>query len=299
MRPLPESARITVPTGLAADLARSVKSLPVHDTKAYYADELQERVHEAVRRSCTAGFDELVTRIERRLTAPPYGVVVRGLPFDDGHTLFVAFNRAFGRLVAPPYRKPRAQLVHHIQPETDLDLGAGKAESERLHTDNADWTEPAELISMACARPDSEGGGRSQILDVNAFREEVAEGLGEAVLALFEREPVPWRLPDYVPGGIFWRKILEGDTLRWRRYTIEFALRQEGVEVSAEMAAALERVDPVLERSERICEFLLEAGELLIMDNRRALHGRTAISGDRQTSRRLMLRSWIQRRAAA
>src|SRR3712207_148968 len=136
--PFPDTARINVPPSLAQELLSAAERLPFYDNKEFYAPAFQAHVLNSVRGDCPDGFDWLVNSISERIVERPYCVLVRGLRFDDGNRLFVAVNRAFGELVAPPYRKARAQLVHYVQPQTDIRSARGGSESERLHTDTAD-----------------------------------------------------------------------------------------------------------------------------------------------------------------
>jgi alpha-ketoglutarate-dependent taurine dioxygenase len=207
--------------------------------------------------------------------------------------LFVAINRAFGELVARPYEKPRAQLVHYIQPQTDLPSARGGRESERLHTDTADWETPVELISMICVKADGAGGGRSQILDVDTTRTEVAEQLGNDALELLETKPVPWQLAPYLGGGVTWRNVLTENTMCWRRYTINLALTAEGATLSDETTRALDGFEQVVTKTNGRADFLMNEGELLFSDNTRTIHARTPLA-DPATSNRLMIRSWIR-----
>jgi alpha-ketoglutarate-dependent taurine dioxygenase len=220
-------------------------------------------------------------------------VLLQGLLFDEGNRLFVALNRAFGELVARPYEKPRAQLVHYIQPATDIRSPRGGQESERLHTDTADWETPVELISMVCVRADGGGGGRSRVLDVDSVREEVETRLGTETLELLESAPVPWRLADYFGGGLKWRTVLSESSMCWRRYTIDLALEDDGIEVSDALLASLDAFEEVISASTRIVDFLMREGELLFADNRRTIHARTPIAAG-EASGRLMIRSWIR-----
>jgi hypothetical protein len=82
------------------------------------------------------------------------------------------------------------------------DSARGGHESERLHTDTADWEPPVELISMVCVRADPDGGGRSRMLDVDTIRSEVNERLGSAHCNVRNRKPVPWQLASYCGGGV-------------------------------------------------------------------------------------------------
>ena len=293
LAPFPETHRIQVSESLARELLLAAERLPVYDNKEFYSVELQQFVHDSIRDSNRKGFDELVASIKERLRQRPYCALVSGLCFDEGNRLFVAINRAFGELVARPYEKPRAQLVHYIQPQTDMPSARGGRESERLHTDCADWETPVELISMVCVNADSAGGGRSRILDLDSIRTQVEERLGPATLKLFEDEPAPWQLAPYLGGGVAWRHVLTENSLCWRRYTIDLALTQEGATLSDEMLRALEGFEEVVTNTTDTVDFMMRAGELLFSDNTRTIHARTPLA-DPATSTRLMIRSWIR-----
>lgn len=291
--PFPDTGRIDVSSTLARELLKGAESLPLYDNKEFYSSALQTLVRDRVREASSAGFDSLAADIKERIAQWPYCVLVQGLRFDEGNRLFVAINRAFGELVAGPYEKPRAQLVHYIQPATDLPSSRGGHETERLHTDTADWETPVELISMVCVRPDREGGGRSRVLDVDAVRDEVKDRLGTETLELLETEPVPWRLAPYWGGGVTWRPVLTESSMCWRRYTIDLALNSDGIELSDKVLASLDAFEDVIGATNRTVDFLMRDGELLFADNRRTVHARTPIAeGD--ASGRLMIRSWIK-----
>src|SRR5437764_79332 len=266
---LPDSAQIDVSPLLARSLLKRAESLPPYDNREFYSTAVQDFVLDSVRKESADGFDELIGQVRARITRWPFYVLIRGLSFDEGNKVFVAINRAFGELVARPYEKPRAQLVHYIQPATDLLSSQGGHESERLHTDTADWEPPVELISMVCVRADYKGGGRSRILDVNTIRDEVRRQLGSATLQRLESEPVPWQLAPYLGGGLKWRPVLTGTSVCWRRYTINLALECEQVSLTNEMLATLDAFENVIAGTDRTIDFLMGEGELLFSDNRR------------------------------
>jgi hypothetical protein len=289
----PDTARVNVTDTLSRDLLRAAESLPSYDNREFYSTLLQASVLECVRAAAPDAFDSLINRIRDRLAQPPYCALVRGLVFDPGNKVFVAVNRAFGELVARPYEQPRAQLVHYIQPSTDIMSARGGHESERLHTDTADWEPPVELISMVCVRADPDGGGRSRILDVDSIRSEVNERLGSATLEQLETEAVPWQLASYWGGGVHWRTILTKSSICWRRYTIDLALDSTGAKLSDEMLRSLGSFEDVVSTTPRTLDFLMREGELLFSDNRRTIHARTPIAAG-AASDRLMIRSWIR-----
>jgi hypothetical protein len=289
----PTTEQIQVPHALARDLLKAAELLPLYDNKEFYSPELQKSVSDGIRETSPDGFDWLISLIKERLVQWPYWVLLSGLQFDEGNKVFVAINRAFGELVARPYEKPRAQLVHYIQPQTDLKSARGGWESERLHTDTADWPTPVELISMVCVRADKEGGGRSRVLDVESVRKEVRGRLGEQTLQLLESEPVPWLLADDCGGGVDWRPVLTKSSICWRRYTIDHALDSGGATLSQKMLAALQAFEELIANTPLTADFLMREGELLFSNNVRTVHSRTPISSA-GGSERLMIRSWIR-----
>lgn len=293
LTPFPEASRVHVSPALARELLEAAGRLPPYDNQDYYSPGLQSFVLERLRAACPAEFDRLVRLVKDGLARRPYCVLVGGLSFDESHRVFVAVSRAFGELVAAPHRPPRTQPVHYVQPATDLPSARGGHESERLHTDTADWERPVELISMVCVRADPAGGGRSRVLDVAAARDAVRDGLGAGTLALLETEPVPWLLADYLGGGVWWETVLAESRLRWRRYTINAALDRAGVKISDELRGALDAFEQVIAAAPGTVEFLMRDGELLFADNTRTIHARTPVLSGGQSDR-LMLRGWVR-----
>ena len=290
----PDDAKVNVDSTVANDLLAAAERLPRYDNREFYSTDLQAHVCESVRECCPETFDTLVFDIKERLARWPYCALVNGLSFDEGNKVFVAINRAFGELVARPYEKPRAQLVHYIQPATDIPSARGGQESERLHTDTADWEPPVELISMVCVRADPDGGGRSRVLDVDTIRNVVRDQLGAPTLDRLETEKVPWQLAPYWGGDVSWRPILTNKSICWRRYTIDMALDSAGATLSNDMLDALQRFEEILSSTPHTLDFLMREGELLFSDNRRTIHARTPIANGGRNSNRLMIRSWIR-----
>jgi hypothetical protein len=183
--------------------------------------------------------------------------------------------------------------VHYIQPATDLRATHGSQfETEKLHTDTADWDPPVKLISMVCVRADRDGGGRSQVLDIDTLRDEVRTRLGSRTLELLANEPVPWLLAPYRGGGVSWRAVLGEGSVCWRRYTIEMAVTSLGTELSPTMIAALDSLEQVVMDTPGTLDFLMGEAELLVVDNHKTLHARTPLANPMNCDR-LMIRSWV------
>jgi hypothetical protein len=253
--PLPDAARVHVPTPLADALLRAAESLPQYDNQEFYSTDLQSLVHDHIRQASPAEFDWLIDEIRGRIDRRPYCALVQGLRFDEGNRLFVGINRAFGELVARPYP-------------------------------------PVKLISMVCVRADREGGGRSLVLDVGTLRDEVRARLGSRTLEFLATEPVPWLVAPYRGGGVSWCPVLSESSVCWRRYTIDMAVASLEIELSPTMIAALDSLEKIVTDTPGTLDFLLGEGDLLFLDNHKTLHARTALANP-LVSDRLMIRSWV------
>src|ERR1043165_6654170 len=132
----PDNANVNVDPAAAREILAAAERLPQYDNREFYSTDLQAHVLNSVRESCPEAFDTVITAIKERLARWPYCALVQGLDFDEDNRVFVAINRAFGELVARPYEKPRAQLVHYIQPSTDIRSARGGHESEGLDTEH-------------------------------------------------------------------------------------------------------------------------------------------------------------------
>jgi len=306
------------------------KLLAEYSNQDYYDAAIQAEVHQRIRGRCKLEFDQLISEMQLSLNNPPYCVLVKGLQFDEHYRLLVAINRTFGLLVARPFDKttPRAQLIHHVEPQSDVkspdikntvltakgiakDANIGKATinadsmrsnnskmlqklSEELHIDGADRPKPVRFVSMQCVRPDPAGEGRSRLMDSHGFREMLREeGLGKGFIELLETHKVPRKIVGYLGGGVAWQTILQGEKICWRRYTFDLALAEEQVQLSDEMSDVINLVDEIISKNEEhVIELSMNAGDFLLVDNHRCLHARTPIVN--ADTPRLMYRCWIE-----
>ena len=313
MLELNSDAIIVVREELAEKLFRAAESLPSYDNRDYYDVVIQQDVFRKINERCYPEFQNLIDTIERKLAKPPYCVLVKGLQFDEQYRLLVSLNRALGVLVARPFdsKTARAQLIHHVEPRTDMvsrDIKDNFASnlnhtaeycstseklSEKLHIDGADRPDTVRFVSMQCVRQDPYGEGRSKLIDSNSFRRMLHDaGLSSESIKLLETQLLPRKIADYLGGGIRWQPILSGDKICWRRHSIELALRDKRVSLPREMKSLIEQIDLIVDKNKsHVIEFLMKAGDFLIVDNHRCLHARTPIKSP--STSRLMYRCWV------
>lgn len=145
-----------------------------------------------------------------------------------------------------------------------------------LHTDSAHTKRPHSLVAFLAVRPDASGGGQSSIIPVK----EVIAQLNPATIAALRR-PVFNFGRGLVP-------ILSGPTddpsIRYYRTQIDSCTQ---VLDDRSLTDVLAPLDEVLLSLAAARTFSLKTGDLLIVNNHKALHARTGFD---ENSERLVLR---------
>jgi len=144
-----------------------------------------------------------------------------------------------------------------------------------LHTDTAHAKRPHSLVTFAMIRPDQEGGGRSIV----ATAADVVDKLSAQTVTIL-RKPQHEFGKGCMP--ILWGPA-ESPSIRYYRTQIDSCAAQ-GSHVAAD---ALDELDEVLASLAESRIFDLLAGDILFINNLKALHARTGFCAD---SDRLMLR---------
>ena len=147
-----------------------------------------------------------------------------------------------------------------------------------LHTDCSNKAVPPNLVAFAMERPDPQGGESMMLSALDLVRE-----LPEDLVALLRQPVFPFAAKKQYP-------ILQGkgDDLRIRYYRQQIdSVLGEQCTLSDNLREALDELDRYLELSKRSVRFAMHAGEVVILDNQRVLHGRSAMPAN---SPRLMHR---------
>ena len=212
------------------------------------------------------------------------------VPFEVTYTTRRPSRRAsassLGELVEP-YQQSWSHTIRRIRPQTDRVVDGGKVLNEHLHTDGTDWPRPNDLTCLLCIRPDQNGGGRSRLLPLDRLLSEL-RARDKALLNVLFRTPVPWAIAAPLGGGVRWETILSPGGVRWLKYTIDLAV-SGGADLEPALAAAIEQFEQIVDGSSAAVEFLLQAGNLLLVNNAKCMHARTPIP-DVTGSERMMSR---------
>ncbi|MCS6902449.1 MAG: TauD/TfdA family dioxygenase [Myxococcales bacterium] len=171
----------------------------------------------------------------------------------------------------------RPRMVER-QPIQAVEGGHSFASTSRftpLHTDSQLYDgAPPDLQVMACHHAD-EGGGESLLLDTWSLLTAIEERDPELFITLFRA----WRIHPFVFGD------LTGPTVALRGNALAFTHSPRSREdaVGQRLATWLEHSPPL--------QVPVRAGEVLLLDNRRVLHGRRAFQDVRRCFTRLLV--WL------
>ncbi|ATZ21946.1 Taurine catabolism dioxygenase TauD, TfdA family [Streptomyces lavendulae subsp. lavendulae] len=245
-------------------------------------------------------FAETATTLRRALTAKDGGYAVlrlgrlaKALGADDDS--FLRLATGFAAEVAVPFSPfPRWPLWKDIGVKVDKDPGKSSGIGyNAFHMDLVNGTLPPDYTTLLCVRPDPLGGGPSILSDAHAAVARLSED-HRALLAesgyhygtFYDLHSVG---EEYKPFP-----ILDGDRGEgFVRFTAKMLERSELGQEHADAARALAEE---LVRGQ--VSFMLQAGDYLIVNQRRFLHGREALQSGQADipaeDRRLLLQLFLR-----
>ena len=162
-----------------------------------------------------------------------------------------------------------------------------------LHTDGQFLVRPPEIIGMICDHQATCGGGATLLLDVRDVLAEIGKKERQDLIDYFSN-PVPFRVPEAfaeaTSHNVVWAPVFADGAIRYRYDTILRAARDvldDGERRAVE--SRVESLNAVIQHSSRRRVTLLKHGEIVFVDNRRMLHGRTGFSDLRRSLWRVYL----------
>lgn len=241
---------------------------------------------------CTALEPEwpgLVRWLRARVSQVGYAVV-RDVPVDADEML-VALGSALGHVSSEGNGDP-GRPICDVVPRSRPRGMSERRDRFPLHTDSVPLETPHAFVALACAEADGRGG-RSLLLSAHALAEALRARAGTDVVRALHDPAFPVHVPDRA--GLTLRRFPVLSRRDGRVY-----VRYRGDAMAAGAAAA-----PLDEDHERALAAVSEAiadleptqltlaeGDLLLIDNRCMLHGRTAIApGSRRRLRRMKISS--------
>ncbi|SDE45688.1 TauD/TfdA family dioxygenase [Glycomyces harbinensis] len=231
--------------------------------------------------------------------------VLRGFPIADLdesqlETAYFGLSTHVGR--ATPQSRDGA-LVHHVKdrPTSEQKTGGHRGymsnEALPLHTD------PSDLLTLLCIK-DAAEGGMNQLASSMTVHNHLLEHHRELLGLLYK--PFAYDRRGTESAGelpYYWNPIFgyfEGRLAcrYYRRERAELAPAKSGVPLSPVEIAALDAFDETAALPEHTIELKLRPGDILMVDNNYALHGRTAFADAGTRSRdllRMSLQPWSPR----
>ncbi|MGW4125375.1 TauD/TfdA family dioxygenase [Nocardia sp. NPDC004711] len=239
------------------------------------------------------GISIMLTRIRNAL-ADDGLLLLRNIPANDD-TLLVLLGAA----AAPPATCDAngSRLVDHLTPVATGEA-RHKAQNQRsemlLHTDASAQHEPPDIVGLACAANDGEGGG-SVLVAIDDIVERMRQHGEESGIRLLHND-FPYIHPQRTDRPATLAPVLRdlgsGHLhVRYRKENLETGKSLAPDAVTDEAWAALDLFAHFLEDDTRPQTTLrLHRGDYLLFDNRRYLHGRGAID---PTAYRLLKRTYF------
>ncbi|HEY0296292.1 MAG TPA: TauD/TfdA family dioxygenase [Bordetella sp.] len=229
-------------------------------------------------------------------------VILKTLPIDrySEDELTRMFWGMGVHLGVPAEQNTAGDRIDHVRDmPSDNPLGRRQYSTQELvlHTDSP----VGEVLALLCMQT-SKSGGRSQLASALAVHNEMAARHPELLDALYvgfpyhrkgkQRAGDPLVTPFPVP---VFSKIDGLVSVRYIRDYMEKAALNMGVDMPAVTRAALDKFDEISNREDMSVTFMLERGEIMLVNNLTSLHARTEYEDhDEPEKKRHLVRLWIR-----
>ena len=209
----------------------------------------------------------------------PGAVRLQAFEADSENTLLAKLALDLGKVVADRPRADQQALVENgfitriesrPQPVKDnlgFNILSSTAEEFPPHTDHYLHSHPADVVMFQCVTYDPAGGETLLI-----YLRNILENIKTEYVPLLRKVAYPTHFGKVA--------IIEGNdvqtSIRYNRVEIERAAKVRQEPLDAEQELALDALDEAIQAAAQ--RFALHADECLVVNNRTALHGRTAFS---------------------
>lgn len=251
-----------------------------------------------------------VPELRRRLDQDFGFIVLRGIRIDkwspqETEMVYWGIGNYLGRVMRQNFRGERLDKVKNLgEPNvTDPYRIIETNQHFQPHTDNGMLEpRPPHYLGLMCIR-NADNGGESLLASAytihNIIQTERPHYLPRLYQLFSIEPPVEQRLPDREP---LWRRpVFEWDgrdlVIHYIRYLMDPGMVRAGTPLTAKEKEMLDFIDSILRRPEVLFEYQLKPGEILIENNLRNLHGRTAFRDEAIAGKgRELRRIWLWRR---
>jgi alpha-ketoglutarate-dependent taurine dioxygenase len=246
----------------------------------------------------------LVREMRQVMDCGPGLVLLRGLPVDKWREEVTRelYVRLSSLIDSPRCQNAAGDLTHVIR---DEGAGSGRSQSNdeiTYHTDvgfptEAHPVDPPRYLGLLCLRNAKEGGA-SLVVSGHAVHNRIMRDNPGALRQLYRGYPFGGRPGSHADGRraedcpIF-QWVDAGLQVRYNRHWIDVGENANGQPVSDAAGAALDVLDEVLAAPGMSIRFVMEPGDLLMINNRVVLHSREAfVDHEDPRERRTLFRLW-------
>jgi gamma-butyrobetaine dioxygenase len=219
-------------------------------------------------------------------------VIIEAVPTDDSSLVIAA--KAMGVASTEDNGSPN-RLVWDVRPGSASPMVRSQLpDAFPLHTDSAHLEHPHAVVGLACVAPSQDGGGLSLLAPASLVMDVLRAEGWEQEACLLQHPCFPFASVSEDGRPVQLRAILSvADCrveVRYRQPLLRWGLQLSPRPLKAAYAGALKALNAVLQRPSLPTRLLLEADDFLLFDNRRTLHGRTAMGpGSSRHLKRLKL----------
>lgn len=261
--------------------------LPAHSNRRSLTRESSAAVQ-----ACFPELWQLALTVNKLLRRGVATLVVEELPFAQldlarSKQALLAFASCIGRPVSADPHRPN--LVWEVCPKSGLPSDYTPTITEHcgdaaLHTDSAFKRSPETYVLLFAYKPAADGGGLSQVLSAQHLLNSLSQSPdGRRCIRLLRETRFPFQVPtaftkDRLDSIVEWVSapiLSRQGKIRYRHDLIVSALDHGVTSLSPESQWAIAHTVRELEQLTPK-SLLLRSGDLLVLNNQRVLHGRTA-----------------------
>jgi alpha-ketoglutarate-dependent taurine dioxygenase len=211
----------------------------------------------------------------------------------------IAIASAFGTPTRTDQKNQQIAWPIRYDPDTSLTPTFSQTLGEAaFHTDTQYFASPEEYFGLFCIVSDEPGKGTNKLIDGSQAVNRFEQTYGPEMRQQLERD-FPFKVPSVFTKHarddeveVTWAPIFDSGTgeIRYRKDTIEAALKAGDIILDDAQLDALAKFDGILQETDAI-SYHLTPGDAVLVNNRRMLHARTSFDNPERFLYRVRMRA--------